>query len=197
MVAAVQRGQRGNGSAFVSPRPLSPLHPSLPSIFLSAPLGEEGGKEVFSHGLFPNCFSLTFLRYFFVRIIFGHIFSLIGSSKGPARRRLLRPASESGKIELSGRNFASQAPCQPSVEVLPRICRSYPNHTGKGLAFLRLPFSDTPFPSPYFISHSFPSPPPSPPYLPARLRQIESGGRGKEGDIKLGLWLCAPLRPRL
>lgn len=81
---AVQRGQRGNGSAFVSPRPLSPLHPHpsllsfFPSIFLSRS-SQGGGEEVFSQGLFPNCFSLTFLRYFLVRKIFGHIFLLIGS----------------------------------------------------------------------------------------------------------------------
>lgn len=89
----VQRGQRGNGSAFGSLRPLSPLrpHPSLlstaawsffpPSIFLSRS-SRGGGEEVFSHGLLPNCFSVTLLRYFFVRKIFGHIFSLIGSFSG-------------------------------------------------------------------------------------------------------------------
>lgn len=91
--AAVRRGQRGNGSAFASPRPLSPLHrrPSLlstaasscffPSILPSSS-SRGGGEEVFSHGLLPNCFSLTFLRYFFVRKIFGHIFPLITSFSG-------------------------------------------------------------------------------------------------------------------
>lgn len=96
----VQRGQRGNGSAFLtmlaptlllSPCPSFPPLPSPPFTaaflfppFLSSsllfspplsvcpPLAEEGRRSLFSWAS-PKLFSLTFLRYFAVKKIFGHI----------------------------------------------------------------------------------------------------------------------------
>lgn len=90
--------------------------------------------------------------------------------------------------------------CAANLALIPKLHRKRPRVPPFSIIEHTLSFTIFHFPLLLlFLALSLSPFPPSPrisPHVCVRVL-IESGGRGKEGDIKLGLWLCAHLRPRL
>lgn len=198
--------------SFPSPSPsLPPVRSSLVFFFLlsSSRSSRGGGEEVSSHGLFTDI-SEIFLCKENIWTYFLPNRLILRGLRGDACS-VLQAKTEDQAFWAAERNFsflfrpsraAVSRDSDANLTLIPKLHRKKPcvppfsiiEHTLSFTIFhfplllLFLTLSLSPFP---------PSlPPPVSPHVCVSML-IESGGRGKKGDIKLGLWLRARLQPRL